>query len=123
GCRKVPTVAERGLPARPSLQGSALLRASPRKQNSRRNWRRPWQRQNKNLAAVPIPSASATAAAAAAAAKTTARRSFLPRPRLVHRQHAAIKVLLMKHLDGFVRLHLGCHLDEAKPAGTAGRAI
>src|SRR5436189_3671263 len=57
----------------------------------------------------------ATVGAAAATATATATTVRFLRPRLVDLHRSATERLLMKLLDGHLRLRVGTHLDEREP--------
>jgi len=95
-----------------------------------------WKNSGRNLAPVAITAAAtaaatATISAAATAAATTAAvtaaaaagRTFFAGTRFIHRQGPALKLLLVKLLDGCIGFRLGAHFDKGKTTRTSGGAV
>jgi hypothetical protein len=70
------------------------------------------------VAALSAASASATVASASAACGT-----IFPRSRFIHRQRAALEILLVEHGNRFGSILLRTHFHKAKPARPSGGAI
>jgi hypothetical protein len=68
-------------------------------------------------AAASTTTTAAVTATATAAAETAA--GFRPGTCFVDREAAAAELILIELGDRFLRLFVGAHLDECKPAGTA----
>ena len=78
---------------------------------------REWSGLPAGFRAAPIAAAAAFRPAAPAAEAAAARRH---RPCFVHRQSPSAKRLLIELGDRILRVLVGHHLDERKPAGAAG---
>src|SRR4051794_40454741 len=74
-------------------------------------------------AAATTTAATAATTATAEAATTATAAARLLRPRLVHRQRAAVGFLVVEAGDRRLRFLIAAHLDKAKSLRAAGVAI
>jgi hypothetical protein len=78
------------------------------------------------VAVVVAAAATATTTTVAAASATTASAAKAPfglRTRFVHDQCSTIHLVLVQLADCLLRVIVGCHLHERKPARTPGRHV
>ncbi|SRR6266404_422357 len=77
-----------------------------------------------SIAASPSASAAiSTSASASASAAKTASATLLTGSGDVHIQISPLKLLAIKHLDGFLRFLVGTHFNERKSPAFAGHSI
>ena len=77
-----------------------------------------------SIAASPSASAAiSTSASASASAAKTASATLLTGSGDVHIQISPLKLLAIKHLDGFLRFLVGTHFDKAESPAFAGKFV
>ena len=79
-----------------------------------------------SIAAAPSASAAistAASASASASAAKTASATLLTGSGDVHIQISPLKLLAIKHLDGFLRFLVGTHFNEGKSPAFTGHSI
>jgi hypothetical protein len=73
--------------------------------------------------ATATAATTTSAATVTAAAATTTGGTVFTRTRFIDGQRATLKILLLKHGNGFGRIFLRAHFDKRETTGTAGSTI